>query len=142
MHRRTLLLAGTGLLLACSLLAGVGCGTGSSASDVPTLISLTPTWGSPGGGTRVTLNCLQADSALTVFFNDQEATDVAFVRDQALNCTSPIGLVGLADVSVVAVGGSSAARGRGELGSSARRQHASRRERARRRRVRGHGHLR
>ena len=93
-------------ILALAIVAGSGCGSSTSQPDnVPTLIELGPTWGSPAGGTRVTLYCLQADAVLTVFFNDQEATDVAFVRDAALNCTSPRGLPGLADVTAVGVGG-------------------------------------
>ncbi len=96
------------VVVAWALLGLWGCGSSTEhPSDVPVLVDVGPTWGPPTGGTRVTLRCVQADSVLTVFFNDQEATDVAFVRDQALNCTTPIGLPGWADVTVVGVGGSS-----------------------------------
>lgn len=89
------------LILVCfSALGLTACGSGQSAST-PIAHLVTPTWGPPTGGTPVALQVIEGDGVYRVLFNDQDATDVVFVRDQLVTCTTPIGLAGWADITVI-----------------------------------------
>jgi large repetitive protein len=73
----------------------------------PTVTSITPVSGSAAGGTTVTINGAGFTSASTVSFSGTAGTSVTFVSATRLTARSPAHAVGVVDVTVTTVGGTS-----------------------------------
>ncbi len=70
-------------------------------ADQPVVTSVSPGFGSPDGGTPVTLTGAEFGADSRVYFGDEEATDVVVVDSNTITCTSPMGDPGAVEVSVV-----------------------------------------
>jgi large repetitive protein len=101
--------AGAGLVDVTVTTAGQT--TATSSSDqfgyVPSVTGISPTSGSAGGGTLVTINGTGFTAASTVKFGTTAATNVTFVSATQLTATAPAG-AGLLDVTVTTAGQTSA----------------------------------
>ncbi|MBT0768317.1 IPT/TIG domain-containing protein [Kineosporia sp. J2-2] len=90
-----------------------------AAAPVPTVGGVSPSTGSSGGGTQVTISGSGFSGATAVFFGSVAATGFTVNSDGSITATAPAGTVGTVDVTVVTPGGTSA------TSSSARFQYVS-----------------
>ena len=75
----------------------------------PLVSSISPKFGSPGGGTLVTITGTGFDptAAATVYFGASAATSVNVVSTTTITAVSPPGTIGAVNVNVVTLGGTS-----------------------------------
>lgn len=91
--------------LDCPLRASALDARGAPASSPPTVILITPDYGTHLGGTAVTITGSNFLAGASVSFNGTAATDVVVVDQNTITCTTPAHATGLADVTVTNSGG-------------------------------------
>jgi len=97
------LLVGIGLVAGCG---GGGGGGGGGGPAAPTLVSISPTGGSPLGGTALTLTGTNFDAGVTsVTIGGQGATGIGPETATSVTCATPPGSPGVVDVAITTPGG-------------------------------------
>jgi hypothetical protein len=78
-----------------------------TTEDSPVLGSISPTFGSPSGGTAITLTGTNLSGTTSVTVGGSEATSVTVVNDETVTAVTPAHSSGVVDVSITTPNGSS-----------------------------------